>query len=98
MARGSSSRSGSFEVQSEAPDPPEEYDRLVRAQLTTSLIRTMHRWHSTTDLVYKRMFKDVIDGCRRDLGMPPIGYDGVETGGGDDGSDIGDGGDAGDDE
>ena len=48
----------------------------------------MHRWHNTTDPFYKRMLKDAIDTLKRDLGMPPIGDDGAETGGGDDGSGI----------
>ena len=37
MARGSDSHSGSFEVESEPPEAPDEFDRLARAQLTKTL-------------------------------------------------------------
>ena len=98
MARGSAN--GSDEVHSEAPP---EYNNLAGAQQMANLVRTMHRWYNTTDPTYKRMLKDVIDTIRRDLVMPPIGDDGAETGGGDDGSGnddsgTGDGDDAEDEE
>ena len=76
MARGSAS--GSDEVQSDAP---QEYNNLARAQQMASLVQTMHKWHNATDPFHKRMLKDVIDTLRHDLGMPPFGDDGAETGG-----------------
>ena len=62
MARGSGSRSrsGSFEVESEAPEGPGMNDRLARAELTKTLMQSMNRWFSTHD-PDKRMCKDVID-------------------------------------
>ena len=86
MARGSAS--GSVEVQSEATP---EINNLAHAQQMHSLVQTMERWHNATDPLYKMMLKDVIDTLRCDLGMTPLPDSGVGTGGGDDGSDTGDG-------
>ena len=92
MVRRSGSGSGSYEVESEAPKDPGN-DRLARAQLTKTLMQSTSKWFSTHDPVYKRLCKDVVDACRRDLGMPPIDDYGVEIGDGDvgGGSGTGDG-------
>ena len=51
------------------------------------------KWYNAQDLVLKRLCKEVVDQCRRDLRLPPIDDYGVEIGGGDvgGGSGTGDG-------
>ena len=71
------SGSGSYKVESEAPEDPGN-DRLARAQLTKTLMQSTSKWFNTHDPVFKRLCKDVVDQCRRDLGMPPIDEDGDE--------------------
>ena len=92
MARGSGSGSGSYEVESEVPGG-EEDDSLARAQQTKTLMQITLKWYNTHDPVLRRLCKEMVDRCRRDLGMPPIDDDGVEIGGGDvgGGSGTGDG-------
>ena len=51
------------------------------------------KWYNAQDPVLKRLCKEVVDQCRRDLRIPPIDDDGVEIGGWDvgGGSGTGDG-------
>ena len=92
MTRGSGSGSGSYEVDSEAPGGPED-GVLARAQQTKTLLQSTMKWYNTQDPVLKRLCKEVVDHCRRDLRLPPIDAYGVEIGGGDvgGGSGTGDG-------
>ena len=94
MARGSGSGSGSgsYEVESEVP-AGEDDDSLARAQQTKTLMQITLKWYNTHDPVLRRLCKEMVDQCRRDLRIPPIDDDGVEIGGGDvgGGSGTGDG-------